>query len=64
MEGTRFTSLFLPAYSPELNKIEILWRKMKYEWIQFDVFASFKSLKTHLNQLIEQIGQKYIINYS
>ena len=26
---------FLPSYSPHLNKIEILWRKMKYEWMPF-----------------------------
>ncbi|HIP82975.1 MAG TPA: IS630 family transposase, partial [Desulfocapsa sulfexigens] len=24
--------LNIPPYSPELNKIEILWRKIKYEW--------------------------------
>lgn len=24
----------LPAYSPHLNIIEILWRKMKYEWLK------------------------------
>lgn len=23
----------IPAYSPELNLIEILWRKIKYEWL-------------------------------
>src|SRR5262249_61078245 len=23
----------LPAYSPELNLIEILWRKIKYDWL-------------------------------
>src|SRR3989475_9299105 len=26
---------YLPEYSPELNLIEILWRFMKYEWIEF-----------------------------
>nr|WP_246556406.1 IS630 family transposase [Desulfonema magnum] len=26
---------FLPTYSPELNLIEILWRKIKYEWLPF-----------------------------
>jgi transposase len=25
---------YLPAYAPELNIIEILWRFMKYEWIE------------------------------
>jgi len=26
---------FLPPYSPELNRIEKLWHKMKYEWLAF-----------------------------
>ena len=25
---------FLPAYSPHLNIAEIVWRKLKYEWLQ------------------------------
>jgi transposase len=32
---------FLPTYSPELNLIEILWRKMKYEWISFNAYTSY-----------------------
>ena len=32
-QGMQF--YFLPPYSPELNRIEILWRKMKYEWLPF-----------------------------
>ena len=30
----------LPSYSPNLNLIEILWRFMKYEWL--DIEAYFK----------------------
>ncbi|MFO1353160.1 MAG: transposase [Acinetobacter sp.] len=26
---------FLPPYSPELNRIEMLWRSMKYQWREF-----------------------------
>ncbi|WP_128842174.1 transposase [Burkholderia catarinensis] len=26
---------YLPTYSPELNKIEILWRQLKYRWRRF-----------------------------
>lgn len=25
---------YLPPYSPELNRIEILWRFIKYQWLQ------------------------------
>ena len=31
---------WLPTYSPQLNLIEILWRFMKYEWIELDVYES------------------------
>lgn len=54
---------FLPAYAPELNKIEILWRKMKYEWIHFNAFKSFQSLKDNLSQLCNEIGKKYTIKF-
>ena len=27
---------YLPKSSPQLNLIEILWRFMKYEWIEFE----------------------------
>jgi transposase len=26
---------YLPPYSPELNLIEILWRRIKYTWLPF-----------------------------
>ena len=32
---------FLPTYSPELNLIEILWRKVKYEWLNLLSIKSF-----------------------
>jgi transposase len=31
---------FLPPYSPELNRIEILWRKIKYEWLSFKSYSA------------------------
>ena len=27
---------FLPTYSPHLNIVEVLWRKLKYEWLRPD----------------------------
>ena len=36
---------FLPTYSPELNLIEILWQKAKYEWINILSIMNFKSFE-------------------
>lgn len=54
---------FLPPYSPELNKIEILWRFIKYKWMPFDAFLNFQNLKERLNLVLQNVGAKYIINF-
>jgi transposase len=54
----------IPAYSPELNKIEILWRKIKYEWLDFSAYESFTALKEALNNILANIGQEYCINFT
>ena len=35
---------YLPPYSPELNPIEILWRFIKYLWLPFSAYTSFRNL--------------------
>lgn len=54
---------FLPLYCPELNKIEILWRFIKYKWLPLDAFINFQNLKDRLNSAIINIGTKYVINF-
>lgn len=54
---------FLPPYSPELNKIEILWRFIKYKWLPLDAFLNFQNLKDRLNETFYNIGKKHIINF-
>ncbi len=54
----------IPAYSPELNKIEILWRKIKYEWLDFSAYENFTTLKDSLNNILARIGQDYHINFT
>ena len=54
---------FLPPYSPELNKIEILWRFIKYKWLPFDAFLNFQNLKELLNTVLQNIGTKCSINF-
>jgi len=36
---------FLPTSSPQLNRIEILWRLMKYNWIQIKDYVSTQTLE-------------------
>lgn len=54
---------FLPPYSPELNLIEILWRRIKYQWLDFDAYKSFENLKEKLNFVLNNFGIKYDIKF-
>jgi transposase len=53
----------LPTYSPELNLIEIVWRKIKYEWLPLSAYESFKSLWSGLSDIIPKIGLEYNIYF-
>ena len=55
---------FLPSYSPELNLIEILWKKMKYEWLPFTSYLNFKRLREAVESILKDFGSKYAINFS
>src|SRR5659263_652617 len=52
---------FLPPYSPELNLIEILWRRIKYQWLSFDAYLCFQNLKERLSYVLNNFGGKYDI---
>jgi transposase len=53
----------IAPYSPELNIIEIVWRKIKYEWIPFSAYESFGNLKQELYKILAGIGSNYIIQF-
>ncbi len=55
---------FLAPYSPELNLIEILWRKIKYEWLPFSAYESFSRLRDELFKILRNIGTEYKIAFS
>lgn len=55
--------VFLPPYSPELNLIEMLWRKIKYEWLPLSAYQSFQSLCSHVHEVLSGYGDKYRINF-
>jgi transposase len=55
---------FLPPYSPELNLIEMLWRKLKSEWLPLDASQNFKTLTASLFEVLKGIGSKYRITFA
>jgi transposase len=54
----------LPAYSPELNLIEIIWRMIKYHWPPLNAYDSYKDLFRELGKVLKGIGSKYQINFA
>ena len=58
------TLKYLPAYSPELNLIEILWKRIKYHWLPLDARESWQKLVESVDEVLRQIGRKYQITFS
>lgn len=50
--------IYLSAYSPELNLIEILWRQMNYTWLPMSPYFSFDRLHDEIHRLL---GDKELI---
>ena len=55
---------FLPTYSPHLNLIEILWRKIKYEWLRPQHYESVETLKNAIFNIIRKYDDEFSINFS
>lgn len=55
---------FLPPYSPELNLIEILWRKVKYEWLPLDAYQSYRHMKEAVLDILANVGGKFSITFA
>jgi transposase len=53
----------LPAYSPELNLIEILWHMIKYFWLPFSAYESFEHLADAVEEILRQVGTTYQIHF-
>lgn len=56
--------LYLPTYSPHLNLIEILWRKIKYEWLKPEDYFAAKKLKEAIFNIISNYDKLFSINIS
>lgn len=54
---------FLPPYCPELNFIELLWRKIKYLWMPHEAYESMAKLEESLCQILTSVGTDYKISF-
>jgi transposase len=55
---------YLSPYSPELNLIEILWRRIKYPWLPFSAYECLNALIEALEDILSHVGSKYQITFA
>ena len=55
---------YLPVYSPHLNIAEILWRKLKYEWLSAIDYLDWENLKYQVRLGLSNVGNLLKINFS
>ena len=54
---------YLPPYSPELNRIEIVWKHAKYFWRRF-VAMNGAALLDEIRSLMKGFGTEFTVNFS
>lgn len=56
--------LFLPPYSPELNKIELLWHRCKHYWVRPQDYQSDQTLLERIEYVLKRVGTTYTITFT
>ena len=54
---------YLPKYAPHLNPIEVLWRNIKYKWLEYENINNMEQLENQLFHILNKFGQEYHINF-
>ncbi len=54
---------FLPPYCPHLNIAEILWRRLKYEWLCPEDYADKETLHLAVWQALAAVGRSLKIQF-
>jgi transposase len=55
---------YLPRYSPHLNIVETLWRKLKYEWLAPKDYETRDTLSYAVRLALKAVGMSLLINFS
>ena len=58
------TLLFLPPYSPELNKIELLWHRCKHYWLTPADYQTDHTLWEKVEYVLAHIGTEYTLTFA
>ena len=61
---SRWLDQWLPPYCPHLNKVETLWRMVKYRWLAPRDYASFETLCKGVENILSKVGQEYRISFA
>ena len=56
------TLYFLPPYSPELNRIEKLWHKMKYTWMEVKR-RDRETLEADVVNILDNFGTQFNLSF-
>ena len=62
--AAELTLLFLPPYSPELNKIEMLWHRYKHYWVRPEDYHTDLTLLKRIENVLLEVEKKYIITFA
>jgi hypothetical protein len=54
---------FLPKYSPHLNRIERLWKQIKYHWLKAEDFMSLQALWQALDTIFTGFGTLFTLDF-
>lgn len=57
------TRCFLPAYSPELNKIELLWHRCKHYWLTPADYTCDRTLRERVAHVLSRVGTAYTVTF-
>lgn len=55
---------YLPAYGSELNLIEVLWHRLKHEWLSLSDYQSGQGLRRATESILRQVGTEYTITFA
>ena len=55
--------LFLPPYSPELHKIELLWHRCKHYWVRPEDYLSDYVLRERIEYILTRVGTEYTVTF-